>query len=73
VTFAETNLAAIEAAIAGTLTRGMASYQLAGRAITSFSLTELMDFRDRLRNEVATEQARDTGVSSVKNILARFT
>ena len=51
-TFEEKTLAVVEAAIAGNLTGGIQSYQIAGRAVSKYNLLELTQLRGRLRAAV---------------------
>lgn len=72
MSWASDTLTLVESAISGQLPAGMASYQLAGRAITKIPIQELMKLRQQLREEVATEDAKASGENNVKSILARF-
>jgi hypothetical protein len=55
-TFEEKTLAVIEAAIAGNLTGGIQSYQIAGRAVSKYNLVELTQLRGRFRAAVWRQQ-----------------
>jgi hypothetical protein len=51
-TFEEKTLAILELAIAGNLSGGVQSYQIAGRAVSKYSLPELMSLRGTFRSAV---------------------
>jgi hypothetical protein len=72
MSFARDTLTLVESAIAGQLPAGMASYQIAGRAITKIPIKELWELRDKLRAEIAAENRTAEGKGTVKNILVRF-
>lgn len=55
-TFEEKTLAVLEAAIAGNLTGGIQSYQIAGRAVSKYPLAELMKLRGMFRAAVWRQQ-----------------
>lgn len=52
MSFAEDALAAVEAALLGKLTDGVQSFSIAGRTISNYSIAELFELRDKLREEV---------------------
>ena len=52
VTFEERTLAVIEAALAGNLSAGIQSYQIAGRAVSKYTPKELFSMRGMLRAAV---------------------
>ncbi len=55
-------LDAVEAAIVAHAHGGLVqSYSIKGRSLSRYSLTELIQLRDRLRTEVAREKAREDG------------
>ena len=51
-TFEERTLAVLEAAISGNLTGGIQSYQIAGRAVSKYQMSELMTLRGMFRAAV---------------------
>jgi hypothetical protein len=51
-TFEERTLAVLEAAISGNLTGGIQSYQIAGRAVSKYQMSELMKLRGMFRAAV---------------------
>lgn len=59
-------LTAVEAAIAGTLERGVASYQVAGRALSTFNLKELVELRTQLLFAVARETGGGCSVAQFR-------
>jgi hypothetical protein len=61
--WARRTLDAVEAFLEGNATTAQQSMSLAGRSISRWSLSELMQFRDQLRGEVRTqEQASSAGI-----------
>ena len=54
-------LVLLDAAIAGTLGRGAASYSIGGRSVQSFSLAELIAERQKVKTRIA----RATGYTPV--------
>lgn len=61
---ARKGLEAIEAAIAGTASSTMKSYQIEGKSVENYSVTELLRLRDDFKRQVAAEDAeaaRETG------------
>jgi hypothetical protein len=55
-TFEEKTLVVLEAAIAGNLTAGIQSYQVAGRAVSKYTIQELMNLRGMFRAAVWRQQ-----------------
>jgi len=51
-TFEERTLAVLEAAISGNLSGGIQSYQIAGRAVSKYQMSELMNLRGMFRAAV---------------------
>ncbi len=73
---AERNLAAVKALLAGKATDGVASYQIAGRQLASYSLTELLKLRRQLELEVDAERLAaglrpQYGGGGIRRILVR--
>lgn len=55
-TFEERTLAVLEAAISGNLSGGIQSYQIAGRAVSKYQMSELLNFRGVFRAAVWRQQ-----------------
>ena len=55
-TWAETTLAIVEASIAGSLTKGFASYQIGGRALSEIPLEERKQIRKELIEEICNQR-----------------
>jgi hypothetical protein len=55
-TFEERTLAVLEAAISGNLSGGIQSYQIAGRAVSKYQMSELMNLRGMFRAAVWRQQ-----------------
>lgn len=73
--FAERALAAVEAYLADAGNLAAASYQIAGRQLSRYSLPDLMATRDRLKAEVAREQAAArlaAGLPDRRRVFVRF-
>ena len=74
--YAETALANIEAMLAGKATKDQTSYSLNGRALSRYSPSELNEWRQSLRLEVADlkrQERRERGGKSHNNVRLRFT
>lgn len=74
-TFAAKALAAVEAYLADSNNLGAASYQIAGRQLSRYSLPDLLATRDRLKAEVQREeQARRVaaGLPDGRRVYVRF-
>lgn len=56
LSFAEKNLAVVEAALTGRLTADMQSYSIGGRAVVSIPIAELYAMRTKLQHEVYRER-----------------
>lgn len=72
---AEKVLDAIEAVIEVRATKDQSSYTIEGRTLSRTPIEDLIRLRDRYRNEVAREQARDrirSGRSGGRQTLVRF-
>jgi len=65
-TFAEKNLAAVEAVLEGRLTADIQGYSIDGVAVTAIPFTELLNLRNRLRNEVWRERNRGKAFPAVQ-------
>lgn len=69
--WARRTLEAIEAFLEGNATTAQQSMSVAGRSISRWSLSELMQFRDQLRGEIRTaEQGSNSGLG--RNIKVRY-
>lgn len=66
----EKTLAVVEAALSGQLTTGMASYQIAGRAVSKIPIADLRALRADLRAALA---RRRRGGSAMQTFGVRFT
>lgn len=68
-------LAAVESVLIGKASRDQQSYSIAGRSLTRFSPSELMEWRDKLKAEVAAEARAERiakGLGHPGRILVRF-
>jgi hypothetical protein len=68
-------LEAIEATLSGRATSATAEYEIAGRKLKFIPLPELLQFRDRLRRDVAAEDtatAVANGLADKRRIYVRF-
>lgn len=72
-THAERMVSLIEAALESRIPSGMASYQIAGRAVTSYTPTELRQLRAHYRREVWRQRNQHAAAQTVKLTLARTT
>lgn len=68
---ARKTLDALNALLLGKATTAQQSYSLNGRAASSYSLTELREFRDQLREEVRTEE-QSANAGRGRNIKVRY-
>lgn len=65
-TFAEKNLAAVEAVLDGRITADVEAYQIGGRSVTAIPIGQLMALRARLRDEVWRERNPGQPLPGVK-------
>lgn len=71
VSWAETTLAVVEAALSNTLTGEMKMYMIAGRQVMTFSPAELMRLRSQLRTELAIQRGGRPAGGSIQTVFAR--
>jgi len=74
-THARKTLDALEAMIAGSASKDVQSYSIAGRSLSSYSPTELLEWRRAYRAEVVKEtmaERRKRGSKTGRNVLVRF-
>lgn len=65
-------LTAIEALLEGKATQDQASYSIAGRSLSKYSIPELLAWRDKYKGELRRLERADQGLGSTVKIKARF-